>query len=105
MPRLLDDYDDDEQELPSSSAPLIIINQSLVRSPSDSSLLYLSQLGLTSTATAASCHSRISGATTTSVPNKNQEEPPLPSKKRQRGCSTSTLQMPYRNNISKISLQ
>ena len=45
MPRLLDDYDDDEQGLPSSSAPLIIINQSLVRSPSDSSLLYLSQLG------------------------------------------------------------
>ena len=44
MPRLLDDYDD-EQDLASSSAPLIIINQSLVRSPSDSSLLYLSQLG------------------------------------------------------------
>ena len=44
MPRLLDDYDD-EQDLASSSAPLIIINQSLVRSPSDLSLFYLSQLG------------------------------------------------------------
>ena len=52
MPRLLDDYDDDDdEELTVEVTALDFINQSLVRSPSDSSLLYLGQLGLT-----VSCH-------------------------------------------------
>lgn len=51
MPRLLDDYDDEDEELTVEVTALDFINQSLVRSPSDSSLLYLGQLGLT-----VSCH-------------------------------------------------
>ena len=61
---------------------------------------YATILGLTSAAAAASCHSRVVSCATTSVPNKSQE-PPLPSKKRQR-CPT-ILQMPCNNISTKIS--